>query len=345
MHTRFLQFTPSGNFHRESLLQATARALALFFGGFSLLNLLGDFYRPGFDANLWWIDLRAFPAIPAQTFLLLSAIGLISFAIRPPRSLWRRVITGILVAALAAITFWNILEFYGVLLHGKLRILLPVPLSVFIFVALGLILWTNMRHVRFDARMSGGKNLRATFAIFLVCLVIFPVAQMIWFGKTDYRRAADVAVVFGARAYKDGRPSDALADRVKTACELYRNGLVKKLIFSGGPGDGAIPETESMRRLALNLGVAPNDIFTDNAGLNTQATVKNTTPLFAQLDAHKVIVVSHFYHLPRIKLAYQRAGLDVYTVPAKETYFLRQTPYFVAREVAAEWAYYLRPLI
>ena len=54
---------------------------------------------------------------------------------------------------------------------------------------------------------------------------------------------------------------------------------------------------------------------------------------------------SEFYHLPRIKLAYQRAGWDVFTVPAKESYLLRQMPYNMAREVAAMWVYYLRPLV
>ena len=60
--------------------------------------------------------------------------------------------------------------------------------------------------------------------------------------------------------------------------------------------------------------------------------------------AYQGLVVSHFYHLPRIKLAYQRDGWDVYTVPAKESYLLRQMPYNMAREVAALWVYYLRPL-
>ena len=51
------------------------------------------------------------------------------------------------------------------------------------------------------------------------------------------------------------------------------------------------------------------------------------------------------YHLPRIKLAYQRDGWEVFTVPAKESYLLRQMPYNMAREVAAMWVYYLRPLV
>jgi len=167
---------------------------------------------------------------------------------------------------------------------------------------------------------------------------------MLFFGKTDYRRPADIAVVLGARVYADGRPSDALADRVRTACKLYHDGTVKKLLFSGGPGDGSIHETEGMKRMAIQLGVKPEDILLDPHGVNTQATVKNTEAIFQQLHASRVLVVSHFYHLPRIKLAYHRDGREVYTVPAKESYLLRQMPFNMAREVAALWVYYFRPL-
>jgi vancomycin permeability regulator SanA len=135
-----------------------------------------------------------------------------------------------------------------------------------------------------------------------------------------------------------------LADRVRTACRLYQSGLAGKLIFSGGPGDGAVHETDAMQRMALGLGVKADDIILDKAGFNTQATVKNTEALFSQLHASRILVVSHFYHLPRIKLAYQRDGWNVYTVPARESYLLGQLPYNMAREVAALWVYYLRPL-
>jgi vancomycin permeability regulator SanA len=186
--------------------------------------------------------------------------------------------------------------------------------------------------------------LGVSIAIGIACAFAFPLGQMFCFGKTDYRRKADVAVVFGARVYADGRLSDALSDRVTTACTLYHQGLASKLLFSGGPGDGLIHETEGMRQMALQLGVKDEDILLDPAGLNTQATVKNTQAIFASLKASRVIAVSHFYHLPRIKLTYQRAGWEVYTVPAQESYLLRQMPYNMAREIAALWVYYVRPL-
>lgn len=332
-------FTPD---RRLLLAHSAARAFALFFGVFGFLNLVAGFRLSGFDANLWWIDLRFLPETPARVFLLAASVCLISFAIRPRQSYWKRIISILFVGSLAAICLWNAICFYALLVQGQIHPVLPLPLSLIIFAAFLLVLRSISRPdlVPATARIS----LPTTLALFLVCIVCFPVAQMVCFGKTDYRRHADVAVVLGARAYADGRPSDALADRVRTACQLYREGLVKKLIFSGGPGDGAIHETEAMSHMAIKLGVRREDILIDPNGLNTQATVKNTEVLFAQLHVKNVLVVSHFYHLPRIKMAYKRDGWDVFTVPAKEAYFLRQTPYMMAREVAAMWVYYLRPL-
>jgi uncharacterized SAM-binding protein YcdF (DUF218 family) len=338
MNIQFLQTAGTEEAAAHPLTLAIARALALFFGTFSLLNLAGNMRLSGFDANLWWIDLRALPELPATLFLFVASVCLVAFGLRPPQSAWRRRLTGGVLLALAAATVWNILEYYSLLWHGKVRTPLPLPFSSVILAALVLIFLGN-RQPAPPARFSG--RLMAALA---VCVAAFPLAQMMFFGHTDYRRQADVAVVFGARAYKDGHPSDALADRVRTAYDLYRDGLVKKIIFSGGPGDGAISETEAMRRLALRLGVKAEDILTDDHGLTTAATVKNTAATFAQLGARQILVVSHFYHLPRIKLAYQRAGWNVYTVPAKETRFIWKMPYFVARESAAMWSYYLRPL-
>ena len=320
---------------------ALPRGLALFLGGFSLFNLLGSLRYAGFDANLWWIDLRFLSRAVANPFLLVSAVCLIGFAVWPPRSVWRQFLTFACLGALGIATLVNTVQFYWLLARHAVRAGIPIPLSLLIGVSLGIILTVCVRRPQFAAH---SWNLTPTLAVCVACVVTFPIAQMLCFGKTDYRRPADAVVVLGARVYADGRPSDALADRVRTACQLYRDGLARKLILSGGPGDGVIHETESMRRMALQLGVKADDIWLDEAGLNTQATVKNTEAVFSRWQASRILVVSHFYHLPRIKLAYQRDGWDVYTVPAKESYVLRQMPYNMAREVAALWVYYLRPL-
>ena len=49
------------------------------------------------------------------------------------------------------------------------------------------------------------------------------------------------------------------------------------------------------------------------------------------------------YHLPRIKLAYAAAGVDVWTVPART--LDPQTKAIIAREIPAFWLYYLRAVV
>jgi len=316
----------------------TARILALFIGLFIAINLLGNVIWPGFDANVWWIHFAHWvPAWLVKNSLAISALTLIAFAFRN-RLRWQRArFTAITSAALAIIAFINSISFYW--LHATGRITgFPLPLSL---VVCGVLIWiarAAWSKAPSDERMPRWALVVGSAGLFAT----FPLALMLFFGNTDYRRPADAVVVFGARAYKDGRLSDALQDRIRTACELYRAGFAKRLVLSGGNGDGPITEAEAMRNYALNYGVLAEDIFIDNQGVNTEATVRNTAPLFEQWHAKRVLAVSHFYHLPRVKLAYQRAGVEVWTVPARQGRFLGQIPYNMAREVAAFWDYYLK---
>jgi len=316
----------------------TTRAFALFIALLTLMNLLGDLVWPGFDANLWWISFGGLPAWLSRFLLAVSAFALVVFALRRPARPLRSPLMAGLAVLLAGVAALNVYTFYRLLATKRIATGFPVPFSLLICVGMLLIAraaWTRRETV---TRVVSWRVVAGCLALFAA----FPLAQMLFFGNTDYRRPADAVVVFGARAYADGRLSDALEDRVRTACELYRAGLVKRLVISGGPGDGAVHETEAMRRYAVNHGVRTEDIFTDANGLNTEATVRNTIPLFRQWHTTRVLAVSHFYHLPRIKLTYQRAGLDVCTVPARQKYFLSQIPYSMAREVAAFWTYYLK---
>ena len=327
------------------LLLLFSRPLALFLGGFSLLNLVGELRFPGFDASHWWIDFRPVDIQIGRVFLAVVSILLVAYSIRPALSAWRRVLTLWSVTILLIVTVWNTVHFYLLLAQGAINTAFPVAFSIFVSIAIGIVL------VGFavpTAKQNGYKGISTKIvstAVFLMCLVAFPLGQMFCFGKTDYRRRADAILVFGARVYADGRISDALADRVRTGCRLYLDGLAERLIFSGGPGDSRIHETEAMRRMAIELGVPAEAILLDKKGVNTQATVKNTCGMFERLGIEQALAVSHFYHLPRIKMSYQRQQWEVYTVPAKESYVLTEMPIYIFREVAALWVYYLRPIL
>jgi uncharacterized SAM-binding protein YcdF (DUF218 family) len=152
--------------------------------------------------------------------------------------------------------------------------------------------------------------------------------HLLSFGATDYARSADAIVVFGAGVTPDGRPSLALGDRVRHGIRLHRAGLAPALVLSGAPD-----EVPVMRRLAVEAGVPEASIVDDPAGLNTYETLAN-------LRHRRVVAVSHYYHLARIKLTASRLGLRCVTAPCPMTRRLAREPYYLAREVAAFASYY-----
>ena len=321
------------------LLFATTRGVALLLGACTLLNLLSELRHPGFDANLWWIDLRFANAAIGRVLLGTTGLGLVMFAVRPTCTPWcawgLRVALGLLmiVATRNAWTFWRLVA------DGEIRSGFPLPLSGAMLLVLVCLFWGVGQSAL--SRASRGLDHGAGLLAVVASAVLFPLAQMYCFGRTDYRRPADVIVVFGCLVHADGTPSMALADRVRTGVELHRAGLAKRLLFSGGPGAGATHETDAMRALAIQLGVPSSDIEVDLEGLNTQQTVSNAVRRDWSGHPPRVLAVSHFYHLPRIKLCFRRAGWDVMTVPADESRGLVHLPHYLLREVVALWCYYL----
>jgi len=328
------------------LALAVARGLALFIAGFTLLALLGELRTPGFDANVWWIDLRPLPASLAQALLAVTALLLFAFAVRPGMGAARRAATATAAFGLAAAALYDCARFYEAWAAGSIAPWAPVPLSLPVALALAFVGVIALRGG--CVAMKGRRRawaLAATALTVVLCGVLFPLAQVLFFGTTDYRRPADVAVVFGAQVHDDGHISTSLHDRVTTAVSLYEAGLVERLVMSGGQGTAPVHEAVAMRDLAVELGVPAEAVVVDLGGLDTDATVRGTSAIFRRDGIERVLAVSHFYHLARVKLAYQAAGWDVQTVPAAQSYVVPQTPRLVAREVPAFWLYYLRAVL
>lgn len=313
------------------MFHVVARTLAGLIGVFVAASVVLSWRDPTWDATVWLFDLRVWPG-PLRESMLLGAAGLwLGFAARPAATgSWRSRTTVAVTLLFAAVALVDAARFAWLLSEGRIGSTLPVPISLAVAAAAGGIAWAHRPSV-----VTAGRYRAAGVSLVTVgvALLGFTLGQVFCFGKTDYRRAADAIVVFGARAYANGRPSDALADRVRTACDLYHAGYAPLLVMSGGPGDGDVHETESMRRLAVSLGVPDKAIVTDRGGVNTRATVRATAAY------GRILTVSHFYHLPRVKLTYQRAGVEVFTVPARERYTLTKMPLLIAREVAAIWYY------
>lgn len=321
-----------------TLAEPFARAFAFVAGSGLVLNAIRAISTPRWDASGWLLDLRPIPESVATPALLCSGVILIVHALVRHGQLGAviRYLAAIAAALLALACLCNAAEYAWLLMKGRIAGAW-IPISFVLFAGFTLI----ARSTRAAPVVMSARMRLASLAMVPAMVVAFLLAQILIFGVTDYRRPADAIVVLGARVYADGTPSLALADRVATGAALYHQGLAPRLIMSGGPGDGATTEARAMAAYAVQLGVPRDAILLDEHGVNTGATARNIASALA--PGHRVLAVSHAYHLARVKLAFQQRGVTAYTVPAKESRALLKWPLFVAREVAALGVYFAHP--
>ncbi len=131
-----------------------------------------------------------------------------------------------------------------------------------------------------------------------------------------------IAIVPGASVLRSGKPSDILADRLKTAVQLYENKKVETILLSGDNSQEGYDEVNVMRTYILNLDVAPEDIFLDHAGLDTYDTLYRAHQIFGINEA---IIVSQSYHLPRALYLADAIGMDVVGVSSDLQPYLKQS--------------------
>jgi uncharacterized SAM-binding protein YcdF (DUF218 family) len=320
------------------------RCFAGALGLFALVNAAREIASPGFSVAYILFYVPGSKA-GADACLALLALLLGVSAFGPVRRRGVAVGLGLGLAALAALALLNAAEFYRLVGAGVLSTAWPVPLSIPLAVYIGLhvALCLRPRHLGEEPAQTGVLARVSAFALAgaLASLWLGVVFYVHSLGLTDYRRRADAIVVLGARVYADGTPSEALAERVLTGAALYRQGLAPRLIVSGGTGESGHSEARVMRAVAMRAGVPAEAIIEDPLGVSTEATADNLEAIARRSGIRSVLAVSHYHHLPRIKLLFTRRGLPCFTVRADEgETLLRGTPYYVLRETAAlSWAF------
>ena len=118
--------------------------------------------------------------------------------------------------------------------------------------------------------------------------------------------AQPVAVVFGAGYWPNGVLSTILRERLDAAVQLYREGRVKKLLFSGDNSRVDYNEPAKMLEYALSQGVPRDAIVLDYAGRRTYDTCYRAGAIFGVSNA---VLVTQYYHLPRALTTCEGLGL------------------------------------
>ncbi len=112
----------------------------------------------------------------------------------------------------------------------------------------------------------------------------------------------DVMVVLGGFA----------VERPQRAAELFQAGEAPKIILSGS-GDGLVN-----RQLLQKIGVPENAMILEDRSISTVENAKFSILLLRQMGAHKVIIVTSWYHSRRALATFKHFAPDLqfYSRPA-----------------------------
>lgn len=157
---------------------------------------------------------------------------------------------------------------------------------------------------------------RAVQGVMAACVLgLAPATWMHSVADARIRTVADaparqVAVVFGAGLW-DGKPSPYLANRLRAAAELYRDGKVRVVLVTGDNSRVEYDEPDAMRTFLVGHGVPDSRIVSDFAGFDTWDSCVRARKIFG---VERAVLVTQGFHVRRAIALCRAAGIDVYGV-------------------------------
>ncbi len=177
-------------------------------------------------------------------------------------------------------------------------------------------------------------------AALLAVLFLLGCGLVVAAGSNDKLAEADVIVVPGNTVAPDGTPSPRLQARLDAALALYRDHRATFIFVSGGLGKEGFDEAVVMAAYLARQGVPAAAIVIDSQGLDTKATATNAAAFMRAKGLQTALVATQYFHVPRTKLALERAGVRVVGHSHARYAELRDF-YSIPREVVGYVAYFL----
>lgn len=188
------------------------------------------------------------------------------------------------------------------------------------------------------SQLVRARRLAARTAALLALWALVHLLVVCVDGCTDDDLPADVAVVLGNHVSPDGVASRRLALRLDRAVTLYRAGLTRTIIVSGGQDPGSPTEPAVMKRYLVDHGIPADAVVEDPSGINTHATAKFVAAYLRARGLRSAIAVSQYYHITRAKLALRRFGVDATGAHAPLELETRE-PWSLLRELVGFYTY------
>ena len=153
----------------------------------------------------------------------------------------------------------------------------------------------------------------------LLLVIGFIAVSIYRYGNTSTDVRADAAIVLGAAVWGE-QVSPVFRERINHAIDLYRQGKVRKIIFTGGQGNkDEATEAVAAREYAINSGIPEPDILIEESSHTTYENVLYAKQLADASGLKKVLLVSDPLHMKRAVAMARSIGLDAYPSPTPTT--------------------------
>lgn len=189
------------------------------------------------------------------------------------------------------------------------------------------------------------KQWLAMILLSLISALILAIASISFsiysYGNNNNLIKADAAIVLGAAVWGE-EPSPVFRERINHSINLYKNGDVLMIIFTGGIGEkGESAEAIVGKRYAITQGVKSADILIETESRTTNQNLKNAQKVADEYQLTKFLIVSDPLHLKRSVLMAQDLGMDAYPSPTPTTRYrsLNSQLQFLMRETYFYFVY------
>ena len=149
-----------------------------------------------------------------------------------------------------------------------------------------------------------------------VCLNIVQVWSV---GRSSGAREVDAIVVMGVAQY-DGRPSPQLQARLDHVLMLWKEGVAKLVVTTGGnqPGD-RFTEARASADYLVAGGIPESAISMEDIGATTLQSLQGVAEILQSRGLSSIEIVTDPYHALRSRLIAQDLGLTAYVSPTEHS--------------------------
>lgn len=138
----------------------------------------------------------------------------------------------------------------------------------------------------------------------------------------DIKKQYTWGIILCGVVKSDTEPNDRVyfqrgADRVTHTVQLYKAGIIKKILVSGGVGrlfNVGEPEADVIARVLVMMGVPPGDILTENQSRNTHESAVELKKMLADsVKQEECLLITSAFHMRRSRACFAKVGLTLDT--------------------------------